>query len=125
MYVTDVTIYASAVKLIAVGNEVVKQAIVSGASAVLYTVPTGKTAYVYYISFYAWNKSSTYAEDADVEYTTATGYLYRLLWRKLPPGGTASEGISFTFLRLNAGDYISLFADVDVTAYCSLVIVEA
>jgi hypothetical protein len=122
-YVVDLTVYGSPLKMIAVGDQVVRDVAGKGITTTFYTVPAGKTAYLFYLFLFARNTSSTLAEGAEVR--AAIGpTTYILLKFMMPPGGTAGQGVAFTFLRLRPGDSLTLATQTDVEAYACAVVVE-
>jgi hypothetical protein len=123
-YMYDLSPYGSALKMIKSGTQKVLFGSVQNGYITLYTVPSGKLAFLYYLVFSARNFSSTVTEQAKVEYLIGGARSTYILLHYIPPNGSVAIGIAFTFMMMSAGDSIILRADADVGAYASIVVVE-
>ncbi len=123
-YIVDLTPFGSALKMMAKGVQVAKYASASNAIIVAYTVPSGKTTFLYYLFLYARNTSSTTVDYVGIEYWSTAGGAVWLMWIDLAPNTSVSYGVAFTFMKLSAGDSIRLWAGANTKAYCSFVGVE-
>ena len=123
-YMYDLSPFGSALKMIKTGTQKVLFGSVQNGSITLYTVPSGKMAFLYYLVFSARNFSSTATEQAIVQYLIGGARSTYILLYYIPPNGAIATGIAFTFMMMSAGDSIILRADTDVAAYAAIVVVE-
>ena len=123
--ITEAIVNISALKLMDEGTVMVMHASASdGALTTIYTVPTGKKAYLYYAFCMAYfiGTSGSGAAQLKVWDGTESHILMRhLVGDATPPG---HEVTSFTFLRLEEGWKVELLAATGVMAYATIVVVE-
>ena len=122
-FIQDFKATISTASLLEKGARVFKDSIVSSGTVVMYTVPTGKTAYLYFANFYG-NNSSTTATDVfgiDIIVGVTTHPLITVL---LKPG-EVRDGRAFAGLaKLVEGDKVELYAGPYTTARAAIHVLE-
>jgi len=123
--ITDAIVNISALKLMDTGTEVINHGSAYNASeTTLYTVPAGKKAYLYLarLSVIFEGTSGSSAGWFEVYDGTAVKNILRVdVSTEIP---SASDTVAFTFLRLEEGWEVRVYAGTDVVAYATAVIVE-
>jgi ribosome-associated translation inhibitor RaiA len=122
--VSDVTIYASSIKLQTTGTQLVPYAYANGITVTVYQTSPNKIGYVYYMHVFASNIDTAQVHSVTIQYVPYGGQGATLLTRRLAPSSYYSEAISFTFLKMDSQDSITVTADNNVYTYVSLVVVE-
>jgi len=112
-YISDFRPTISSTALLEKGTRVFRKGSVMGGSVTLYTVPSGRRAYVFYVAYRARNYSTSLTEYCAI-YVYIAGDYYAIAQDDIPPGGTAAKTVAGGVARLEAGDSVVLFGFTDV-----------
>ena len=121
--IADAIAQLSHTMLLLKGNRVIASGSVAGSSCTLYTVPSGKTAYVIGFYYFAHNGSSTQEEMARI-FLVSGSTSYLLLAVFIKPSDTVWDYVGTGIIKMNAGESLQLTADADVLLGVSAVIME-
>jgi len=122
-FIQDFKATISTASLLEKGSRIFKDSIVYNGTVTMYTVPTGKTAYLYLMNFVGINYSSTYNEYLELRVIVG-GTIYALISVLLKPG-EVRDGRAFAGLaKLVEGDSVVLYAASDVLARASIHVLE-
>jgi hypothetical protein len=105
------------------GNQVVSYAYGSNGYYTIYTCPSGKTAYVLTMYYWALN-TSTSNQRLFWVYATIRGYAKDLIWLYVLPSSQVWDMVTGGVIKLNAGDSITMYASTDVSAEVVVVVAE-
>jgi len=105
------------------GGRVSRKGSVSGGSSSIYTVPTGKTAYILVLSWEAYNTSTTIDGDAEIYYVSGTTS-YTIKYIPLPAGRYTAGEWSSGVIKLNAGETLYIYAYTGCVLSVSAIIME-
>jgi uncharacterized protein YfaS (alpha-2-macroglobulin family) len=95
----------------------------SASDVVLYTTPSGKTAYVIVVSYYARNTDTAYSRYFYI-YAVVGGVAKQLIFHLLAPGDIRNHAITGGVVKLPAGSQLKAYAETNVTALVCAVIIE-
>lgn len=121
--ITDAIVNISALKLMDTGTVMVKDGFATG-TVTLYTVPTGKKAYIYHAHLALVSISSTEEGTGELQVYDGTSASNLMTLFVNPDHPYASECEAFTLLSLPEGWEIRLHANDYAIAYASVIIVE-
>jgi hypothetical protein len=106
------------------GARVLVSTSVQGAEAVVYTVPTGKAAFLFTLYIYAKNSSPASSGYVEVALVSETAR-YRVLYIPLDPGSLASGLMWGGILRMAPGEQLVVHSSSeDVYFYVTAMIIE-
>jgi len=123
--ITDAIVNISSVKLMDTGTVLIKSGYVSGGtSTTIYTVPAGKRAYVYYACLLATSIST--AGEGTTHLLIHDGTTSYVLMRlsASPDHPYMADSVAFTFLRMEEGWEVRLFASDYARADGTVIVVE-
>jgi hypothetical protein len=123
IYVQDFKSTLTPTALLEKGTQVIKVVYGYNLGATLYTVPSGKTAYVITLRYYAHNYSTSLNESIDV-WANVGGSTKDIVYNMMPAGGDSYDTVTGGVVKLNAGDILYVFTGSDVWAHVSCVIIE-
>jgi hypothetical protein len=121
--ISDFKASLSPTGLLEKGTRKVVSGYVSNGSNTLYTVPSGKRAYVLTLQYYAYNSSTTGSGTCYVLALIVDLEQY-LLYLPLRPSEKVSGVVTGGLMRLEANEYIRIFADSITTLYVTILIIE-
>jgi hypothetical protein len=121
--VSDAIAQLTHTTLLLKGNRVIVSGYVSNGSATIYTVPSGKTAYIIAISYNAFNFSGASPEGATLYLISGTTQ-YTLIDMTIKPSDFAWGYLGAGIIKMNAGESLKIAADVNVAFKCDIVIME-
>jgi hypothetical protein len=104
------------------GEEKIAWMGVSGGRATLYDCPVGKTCYLVTLHYNAINTSPTYRQECYVKAYIGSQSAY-IVYFNLEPNGAKSETITGGIIKLNAGDYLEIYASTYASFYVSVVVI--
>jgi uncharacterized membrane protein AbrB (regulator of aidB expression) len=93
----------TSVSLMEKGARVEKSAYVAGTVSTVYTVPSGRIAYLIAMSYYSYNRDTTYVHYAQIVHRTASADFY-IKYLAMPPGSIDSDVITGGIVRMNPGE---------------------
>lgn len=105
------------------GTQQIVNASFSASDVVLYTTPSGKTAYVIVVSYYARNTDTAYSRYFYI-YAVVGGVSKQLIYHLLAPGDIRNHAITGGVVKLPAGSQLKAYAETNVTALVCAVIIE-
>jgi hypothetical protein len=123
IYVSDFKSTMTPTALLEKGTQVIKTVYGTGYTGIVYTVPSGKTAYLITLQYFARNGSTSSNESIDVEVYYGGTY-YDIVYCSLPPGGVSQNIVAGGIVKLNAYNTITVLSGSDVWIDVSLVIIE-
>jgi len=95
----------------------------SASDVTLYTTPSGKTAYVIVVSYYARNTDTSYSRYFYI-YAVVGGVSKQLIYHLLAPGDIRDITVTGGVVKLLAGDQLKAYAETNVIALVCAVIIE-
>ena len=95
----------------------------SASDVTLYTTPSGKTAYVIVVSYYARNTDTSYSRYFYI-YAVVGGVSKQLIYYLLAPGDIRDLTVTGGVVKLLAGDQLKAYSETNVIALVCAVIIE-
>ena len=123
LFIEDFKHTISSIAILEKGWRVFKFGAVYGGSLDIYTVPSAKTAYVYYVSYACRNYSSTTTEICSVYFMIEGGY-NAFIKEYLAPNAMVSRVAWGGVVKLIAGDIIRIVASANAEIICTVHILE-
>jgi FlaG/FlaF family flagellin (archaellin) len=123
IYVSDFKSTMTPTALLEKGARVLASGVVNNGTLTIYTVPSGKTAYLITLAYSMYNSSST-TDEVNIIWLVSGGTNYALVRCKVGPKQLVSDVVAGGVVKMLAGDQIVLDAYTNSFVYATLVIAE-
>ena len=121
--IADALAQLSHTMLLLKGNRVITNWYVYNGSVTIYTVPSGKTAFIIGIAYFGFNQSSTSVENGAI-FLVSGSTSYAILFAKIKPSDYIWGYVGTGVIKMNAFESLQIVTDPDVGFGAAVIIME-